>query len=84
MGYHNNEIPKGKLGEFSKIREEFLEAEDAIEQNNSVMLLVELSDLIGAIESYCERNHNISLENLITMNNATKKAFNDGTRTTRN
>lgn len=84
MGYHNKEIPKGKLGEFSKIREEFLEAEDAIEQNNSVMLLVELSDLIGAIESYCEKNHNISLENLITMNNATKKAFNDGTRTTRN
>ena len=83
MAYHNNEIPKGILGEFSKIREEFLEAEDAIEQNNSVMLLVELSDLIGAIESYCEKNHNITLKNLITMNNATKKAFNDGTRTTR-
>lgn len=84
MGYHNKEIPKGTLGEFSKIREEFMEAEDAIEQDNSIMLLVELSDLIGAIESYCEKNHKITLENLITMNKATKKAFNDGTRTTRN
>lgn len=84
MGYHNKEIPKGILGEFSKIQEEFLEAEDAIEQNNSIMLLVELSDLIGAIESYCECKHKITLEDLIRMNKATKKAFNDGTRTNRN
>lgn len=80
MGYHKNEIPKGKLGEFSKIKEEFLEAEDAIEQNNNVMLLLELSDLIGAIESYCVIKHNISLEDLLTMNKATKSAFTDGSR----
>ena len=29
MGYHNKYIERGKFGEFSKIREEFLEAEDA-------------------------------------------------------
>lgn len=80
MGYHKNKIPKGILGEFSKIKEEFLEAEDAIEQSNNIMLLVELSDLIGAIESYCENNHNITLEDLLIMNKATKNAFKDGTR----
>lgn len=81
MGYHKNKIPKGVLGEFSKIKEEFLEAEDAIEQENNIMLLVELSDLIGAIESYCENNHNITLGDLLIMSKATKNAFNDGTRT---
>jgi NTP pyrophosphatase (non-canonical NTP hydrolase) len=82
MGYHNKEIPRGKFGEFTKIREEFLEAEDAIEQGNKIMLLVELSDLIGAIEGYCEK-HNIELEDLIKMKDATKRAFMDGTRKSR-
>lgn len=83
MGYHKNKIPRGEFKEFSKIREEFLEAEDALEQDNKVMLLVELCDLIGAIESYCESKYNISLDDLITMKDATKRAFNDGTRTAR-
>ena len=78
-GYHKNKIGKGVLGEFSKIREEVLEAEDALEQNNKVMLLVELCDLIGAIEAYVEK-HNMNLDDLITMKNATKGAFLDGTR----
>jgi hypothetical protein len=47
------------------------------------MLLVELSDLIGAIESFSEKN-NISLDDLIKMKNATKRAFSDGTRKPRN
>lgn len=79
MGYHNKYIERGKFGEFSKIKEEFLEAEDALEQGNNIMLLVELSDLIGAIEGYCVK-HNIKLEDLIKMKEATKRAFNDGTR----
>ena len=83
MGYHKREIERGIFGEFSKIKEEFLEAEDAIDQNNPIMLLVELSDLLGAIEEYCLKNHNISLEELISMKEATKKAFNDGTRSSR-
>lgn len=82
MGYHLAEIPRGKHGEFSKIREEFLEAEDAFTQNNKIMTLVELSDLIGAIEGFC-KNQNITLEDLITMKNATQRAFEDGTRTPR-
>jgi phosphoribosyl-ATP pyrophosphohydrolase len=82
MGYHLTEIERGEYGEFSKIREEFLEAEDAIEQGNKVMLLVELADLIGAIEGYCTK-HNITLDDLITMKEVTKRAFSDGTRTPR-
>ena len=75
MGYHLTEIERGEYGEFSKIR-------DAIEQVNKVMLLVELADLIGAIEGYCTK-HNITLDDLITMKEVTKRAFSDGTRTPR-
>lgn len=82
MGYHKTEIPRGEFGEFSKIKEEFLEAQDALEQNNHVMLLVELSDLLGAIEAYVGK-FKLTLDDLIVMKNATKQAFNDGTRTSR-
>ncbi len=80
MGYHKYIIPKGKLGEFSKIEEEFLEAKDGLSQDNPVMVLIELSDMIGAVESYCKKHHNISLEQLINMTKATQNAFADGTR----
>lgn len=79
MGYHIKKIDKGVLGEFSKIREEFLEAEDAIEQGNKVMLLVELCDMIGAIEAFVS-GYNISLEDLLKMKDATNRAFLDGSR----
>lgn len=82
MGYHSKEIPRGKFGEFSKIKEEFMEAEDAFEQGNKVMLLVELADLIGAIEGYCSI-YNITLDDLLKMKESTKRAFNDGTRSPR-
>lgn len=78
-GYHLQNIPKGKLGEFSKIKEEFLEAEDAFNQNNTVMVLLELSDLIGTIEAYAKK-YNISLNDLIIMKNATIRAFKSGKR----
>lgn len=79
MSYHINEIPKGEIGEFSKIREEFLEAADSLEQNNPLMVLIELSDLIGAIELYSNK-YNLSLDDLIKMKNATKRAFESGRR----
>ena len=66
MGYHLTEIEKGELGKFSKIREEFLEAEDSFSQGNPIMVLLELSDLIGAIEAYVI-NHNMSLEDIICL-----------------
>ena len=74
-GYHKTEIPKGKLGESSKIDEEYLEFKDALLQNNPVMALCELSDLIGAIEAYAIR-YNVRLEDIIEMKNATQRAFN--------
>ncbi len=79
MGYHKVEIKKGILGEYSKIREEFEELTDAVGQNNPILILVELSDMIGAIESYSKK-WNISLLDIIEMNNRTKEAFKDGSR----
>lgn len=78
-GYHVNPIQKGVLGEFSKIEEEFFEAQDAELQQNKLMLLLELSDLLGAIEAYAER-HNLTLDDLIVMKDATKRAFRSGRR----
>lgn len=83
MGYHLKEIERGKFGTFSKIREEFEEAQDAIDQNNPIMLLVELADMIGAIEAFAETQFNIMPEELNNMKEATKRAFLDGTRTSR-
>ena len=52
MGYHNKLIPKGIFSQFSKIKEEILELGDVIEQNNKILVLNELSDIIGAVEYY--------------------------------
>lgn len=82
MGYHTVEIPRGKYGEFSKIEEEFLELQDAVNQNNPVMMLCELTDLIGAIEGYA-RKWNITLDDLLRMKASTESAFKDGTRSER-
>lgn len=40
----------------------------------------ELSDLIGDVEAYCMNKHNISLEQLLNMAQATKRAFESGRR----
>lgn len=79
MSYHLTEIPKGVYGEFSKIKEEFLEADDALQQDNPVMVLQELSDMLGAIEAYTAK-YNITLIDLIIMKDATKRAFESGHR----
>jgi hypothetical protein len=80
MGYHIKKIQKGELGHASKIREEYEEFIDAYEQSNPVMELVELSDLLGAIEAYVINHYDIELDDLIRMKDATKSAFEDGTR----
>lgn len=79
MGYHLSEIPKGTLGEYSKIREEFLELTDAHNQTNKILEICELCDLVGAIEAYADK-FNLSLNDLIKMKDANKRAFEDGTR----
>lgn len=78
-GYHKREIPRGTYGEVSKVTEEYQEMMDAIDQNNPLMVLQEMSDLIGAIEGYVSR-YGLTLQDLITMKDATRRAFLDGTR----
>lgn len=78
-GYHNTEIPKGIFGDFSKIEEEFLEAKDALAQENPLMVLQELSDMVGAIEAFATK-YNMTLKDIVIMKNATKRAFESGQR----
>ena len=80
MGYHKIKIPKGIFGEITKIDEEYLEFKDAVESNNPVMALMELSDLLGAIAEFSKKHHKIELSDLIKMSETTRSAFEDGTR----
>ncbi len=79
-GYHTDPIDKGVLGEKSKIIEEYLEWLNANDQNCIIMELLELSDLIGAIKHYTMSKYNISIEDLIKMNDITERAFKNGVR----
>ncbi len=79
-GYHLKDIKKGQLGEFSKIKEEFEELEDAQNQNCKIMELVELSDLIGAINFYIHKQYNLDITDLLRMEAITQRAFENGRR----
>lgn len=79
MGYHKKSIPKGERFKFSKIKEEFLELEDAVEQNDHILQLCELSDLIGAIEDYISVR-GLGIEDLKKFSDKTKEAFQEGKR----
>lgn len=79
-GYHLREIERGVFGDVSKIKEEFEEFLESLEQENKIMALVELSDLLGAIEGYTSKNFNLTLTDLLTMKNATQRAFVSGAR----
>ena len=80
-GYHINQIPKGENGELSKLREEIYEALDAEMQGSKVMVLVELSDLYGAMQLYLERHFpGMSMNDLRIMSDITKRVFQSGHR----
>lgn len=79
MGYHISKIEKGTFGELSKIKEELDEAFDAEKQGVKIMLLLELSDMIGAIKAVAEKNGS-SLDDLIKMQKITERVFLDGSR----
>lgn len=80
-GYHCADIPKGELGELSKILEEVAELKDAVQQGSKIMELVELSDLYGAIKLYLSKHHpNTTMEDLAIMNAITARAFINGFR----
>lgn len=80
MGYHTREIPRGVLGEFSKIEEEMEELKDAHDQGVKILELCELSDLYGAIELYLQAQYGMDMRDLKEMSLLTKRAFEDGTR----
>lgn len=48
-------IDRGTYGEFSKVKEEFLELEEAVSHDdNSIHVQIEIADLLGAIMGYAE------------------------------
>ncbi len=79
MGYHKVKIEKGVLGEYSKIKEEFEELTDAVNQNCKGLIICELCDLIGSIEEYIKK-YNLTLEDLKQFSDLTKEAFISGHR----
>lgn len=80
-GYHLVAIEKGELGELSKIQEELHEAVDAQNQDVKVMVLVELSDMVGALQAYLDKHHpGTTLADLQKMAAVTKRAFQSGRR----
>jgi phosphoribosyl-ATP pyrophosphohydrolase len=64
MGFHRNIITRGIYGELSKVREELEEAEDAIQQGQTLMLLVELADIVGACAGVAAK-HGLSINDLV-------------------
>lgn len=79
FGYHKDYIKKGVLGEISKIEEELNELKDAEKQNSKIMMMVELSDMYGAIEEYCIKQ-GITMDDLKSFSDITKRAFKNGHR----
>jgi len=80
MGYHIKKIEKGNLGEFSKIKEEYDELHDALQQKCKIMAAVELSDLYGAMEEFAANHFGLTMEDVKKMSDITKRAFKDGSR----
>ena len=80
-GYHVTDIPRGEIGHSSKILEEVLELMDAERQGCRVMALVELADLIGAVEAYLKHHAaGMTLDDLRAMSAITRRAFENGFR----
>jgi hypothetical protein len=81
-GYHLRAIARGRLGELSKIQEELDEAHDAWAQGSKVMALVELSDLVGALEAVLVKHFpGMTLTDLQHFAGITRRAFENGHRT---
>jgi len=84
LGYHKAVIARGVFGEDSKIYEEIDEFADALDQNVQIMALVELSDVIGAIEGWLAKYHpTVTLDDLAAMAAVTRRAFESGSRENR-
>lgn len=73
FSWHNRKIKKGEYGEVSKVEEELDEAKEALEQGNRLMFLIELSDIVGAVEGIIEK-YGLSLEDLIKFSDKVKES----------
>lgn len=62
--WHKREISKGVFGELSKIKEELEEAYDSEEQGQTLMLMFELSDIIGACGGVASK-YGLTLDDLV-------------------
>lgn len=83
-GYHLVEIPRGELGEISKIQEELLELQDAMVQGSKIMAAVELADMLGAIQAFMAKHlPGTTLTDLQTFSSITRRAFENGHRSPR-
>ncbi len=63
--WHIRKIPKGTYGELSKITEELEEALDSEERGQILMLMFELSDIIGAAGGVAAK-YGMKLDDLVT------------------
>jgi hypothetical protein len=66
-------IKAGVYGEMSKIQEELDEAIDAESQGQTLLLMIELSDIIGAVAGVAEK-HGTSLEALVQFSELVRKS----------
>lgn len=74
--YHLDNILKGVLGESSKILEEVLELQDSEKQECKIMALLEVSDILGAIEQYVKKHFpGITMEDVKKMSDITQRSF---------
>lgn len=80
-GYHLADIPKGIIGEPSKLVEEAMEIADAHEQGVKIMAAVEMGDLYGALDRYREKYHpELTMDDIRAMYMVTRRAFDNGRR----
>jgi hypothetical protein len=75
-GYHVRHINRGTYGDASKITEEAEELADAIEQGCRLMVLVELSDIYGAMQGFLEKHFpRFTMDDIKQMSDITRRAF---------
>ncbi|AFH21093.1 hypothetical protein CL97_gp209 [Cronobacter phage CR9] len=80
-GYHLDKIEKRRFGSLGKIQEEVEELVDAHRQGSHVMILVEMSDLYGAMQGFLEENYpGFKMEDLKKFSSITRRAFENGYR----
>lgn len=53
--FHEKPVTRGVYGEFSKIQEELEEAIDAAERGQTLLLRIELANLIGAVKGVADK-----------------------------